>query len=468
MQRVTDLIAARAALQPDADAVVELDAGGTCRRLPYAALGAAIRRGHELRRSGRVLPGDRVAMVCPDGIDFVLQGLEIMASGACFFPVIASVRGSSLEALTHRVRAHHVVEDGVWRSQADVGPVDGQGDMVFRSLEPAFMRFTSGTTHANKGVILGQRAVVERIHAANRGLGIGPGDRVLWVLPMAHHWVVSILLYLVHGATVLVAPGGPSAAFRLAVRERATVAYAAPHDLARLAQAAEGGTGPRPPLRLVVSTASGLTPTGAEQIRAGLGLPPTQALGLIEVGLPLMNLHHAAAKPLSVGRPLPDYQVWLREDDGRRLTNPAPGQAGEICIAGPGRFDAYLDPWRLAPRDFFATGDLGFFDDDGDLHILGRRGNRITRGGMKFFCEEVEQALERHPAVRACRVRAQPDPAQGEVPIAELELRPGAPEPTPAEVAAFLSAWVPPHMIPAAVESVPAIPRTATGKVRRW
>jgi long-chain acyl-CoA synthetase len=164
------------------------------------------------------------------------------------------------------------------------------------------------------------------------------------------------------------------------------------------------------------------------------GIPVTQAIGIIEVGLPVANLAAAAAKPEALGQPLPDYQVWLRGEDGRPLAGPtSPERSGEICIRGPGMLDAYLDPWLTAREvlepDGFRTGDQGWLDADGNLYLAGRRANRISMAGMKFFAEEVEEVLGAHPALRASRVFAREHAhLGGEIPVAEVvpEIRPAA------------------------------------------
>ncbi|MDX6767294.1 MAG: class I adenylate-forming enzyme family protein [Candidatus Methylacidiphilales bacterium] len=461
---IIDQILAQADVRPAHAAVVEGGAGGVVERtVDYAAVAGAIARGRA-RRS--VLLGDRCGMVAPQGADFILQGLEVMAAGGCLFPISDRISGATLDLLVQRVKLHHLVVNGEWSARPDPGDVDGADDRAFRALEPAFIRFTSGTTHTNKGVILGHLAVTQRIDAANRGLGIGPDDRVLWLLPMAHHWVVSILLYLAHGATVLVPRGGTVAARALAERQGATVFYAAPQDFAALADVSPGRMALQP--RLAVSTASGLTPKLAERVGERLGFTLVQALGMIEVGLPAMNLAHAADKPLSVGRPLPDYRIHLRGSDGDTITGLGPDHVGEILVEGPGLYAAYMDPWRPAPPGAFATGDNGYFDQDGDLFVVGRRHNRILTGGMKFFCEEVEQAVEKHPSVAACRVLARPDDILGEVPVVEVELGSGAAPFSSADLARFLGGSLPPHMIPVEVRVVETIARTPTGKIRRW
>ena len=148
-----------------------------------------------------------------------------------------------------------------------------------------------------------------------------------------------------------------------------------------------------------------------------------------------------ATKPGALGRPLPDVEVWLRDEDGRRIEGAtSPERTGEICIRGPGLFDAYLDPWTPARQvlepDGFRTGDQGWFDADGDLFLVGRRANRINMAGMKFFSEEVEAVLDAHP------------PARG-------------------ELVAACRAALPAYKIPREFRIVDALARTATGKVQR-
>ena len=165
-----------------------------------------------------------------------------------------------------------------------------------------------------------------------------------------------------------------------------------------------------------VSTAEGLRAEVAERFRERFGIPLAQALGIIEVGLPVMNLAEAEKKPTALGRPLPAYDVWLRAEDGSRVTGPGgPSLTGEVCIRGPGLFDAYLAPWTpaaaLVEPDGFRTGDQGWFDADGTLFLAGRRHNRISMAGMKFFAEEVEDVLVEAPGgARVPRARA-PAPA---------------------------------------------------------
>jgi long-chain acyl-CoA synthetase len=395
--------------------------------------------------------------------------LAILAAGACMVPIPTTLGGANAERRRARSRLAH--EAAGSRRPGLIPARDGEGDRAFAALRPAYLRFTSGTTSRRKGVILGHAAILARLAAANRGLGIGPADRILWLLPMAHHFVVSILLYLRFGATILL-PAGSLAKpiLELSARERATVLYASPYHMNLLARDASDVQ--LPDLRLAISTAEGLRPEIARAFAARFAHPIAQALGIIEVGLPVLNHVSAAAKPGALGRPLPDYDVWLRGEDGKPVTPPSsPENTGEICIRGPGCFDAYLDPWTPARAvlepDGFRTGDQGFFDADGDLFLVGRRANRINMAGMKFFSEEVEAVLDAHPRVRRSRVRAREHAHLGEIPVAELEPADRAQPPTAAELSAYCRERLPAYKVPREFKWVESLPETVTGKLAR-
>jgi len=293
---------------------------------------------------------------------------------------------------------------------------------------------------------------------------------VLWLLPMAHHFVVSILLYLREGATLLLPAGslaGP--VLDLAGRERATVLYASPYHAHLLAK--DASDRPLEHLRLAISTAEGLRAEVAAAFEKRFGLPLVQALGIIEVGLPVMNLQNAKSKPTALGRPLPDYEVWLRGEDGRPVeARGTPGASGEVCIRGPGMLDAYMEPWLPAAQvlepDGFRTGDQGWLDEEGDLHLVGRRATRICMAGMKFFGEEVEAVLDEHPGVRRSRVFARPHAHLGEIPVAEFEPE-GDAAPDRKSLAAFCRERLPVYKVPRAFTAVASLPLTATGKLAR-
>jgi acyl-CoA synthetase (AMP-forming)/AMP-acid ligase II len=133
--------------------------------------------------------------------------------------------------------------------------------------------------------------------------------------------------------------------------------------------------------------------------------------------------------------------------------------------------DAYLDPWLTAREilepDGFRTGDQGWFDADGDLFLVGRRVNRISMAGMKFFAEEVEQVLDAHPGLRASRVFAREHAHLGEIPVAEVIPEDPERPPDPRALTVFCRERLPGYKIPREFRVVEQIARTSSGKLRR-
>jgi long-chain acyl-CoA synthetase len=463
-----DAIREHARNRPDHPALC-VDEDGATRVVDYAALVARFEAGAERLRAAGLERGARCGLVARQGAGFVEEALSILAAGACLVPVPddagPEARGHFAE---QAFLAQWDAEDEGFACRALSNPFAEEA--AFRALDPAYLRFTSGTTSARKGVVLSHARIAERLEAANVRLGIGPDDRILWLLPMAHHFVVSILLYLRFGATILL-PGSSLArpVLELASRERATLCYASPFHYHLLSKDASGiGLD----VRLAISTAEGLRGDVAERFRVRFGQPLAQALGIIEVGLPVLNAEEAAEKPLALGRPLPAYDVWLRGEDGRPVEGPgSPERTGEICIRGPGLFDAYLSPWtpsaELLDPDGFRTGDQGWFDADGTLFLVGRRHNRINMAGMKFFSEEVEEVLTRQPGVRECRVFAREHPRLGEIPVAEIVPEDRDHPPPKRELLGACRAALPAYKVPRELRVVDELERTATGKLAR-
>ena len=469
---VVDAIRGQAARQGSWPALIS-DEGGDSRVVSYAELVARMDAHAEVLRRGSVAAGDRCGLRAPQGASFVELALGILAAEGCLSPIPDDFQGQVLSDFIERAYLEYLVEpfEGALSLTQVKEPSALQRDdeVAYRALAPAYLRFTSGTTSRRKGVLLSHESIAERLAAANRALELGPPDRVIWLLPMAHHFVVSILLYLRSGATVLLPSGslaGPILDF--ASREGGTVLYASPNHCKRLAgDTSKTALGS---LRLAISTADGLEPEVAVAFRERFQRPLVQALGIIEVGLPVMNLASAEAKPTALGRALPDYEVWLRAEDGKPVVSRGdPTQTGEICIRGPGMLDAYLDPFvsraELVEPDGFRTGDQGYLDADGDLHLVGRRANRISMSGMKFFCEEVELVLARHPAVRECRVFGRAHPHLGEIPVAEIVVNDPAPE--RAELMRHCRESLPSYKVPREFRVVETLSRTSSGKLRR-
>ena len=340
-------------------------------------------------------------------------------------------------------------------------------EAALTALNPALIRFSSGTTGKRKGIILSHETLLARVTAANAGLQIGPGDRVIWMLPMAHHFAVSIILYLLHGATtVLVDSHLGEDVFSALIQNSGTVLYASPFHYGLLASCESAK--PVGSLRLAVSTAASLPANIAANFLERFSVPLKQALGIIEVGLPIFNDAWAREKPGSIGRPQPGYAMAIRNEEGSEVPS---GTVGSLFIRGPGIADAYLQPWtpqeKILEAGWFRSGDLAQADAEGAVFLAGRTFSVINVGGLKCFPEEVEATLNEYPGILESRVLAQPHPALGMMPVAEIVPREASAPPKTSDLLAFCRARLSNYKIPLRFNFVTAIPKTPTGKIQR-
>ena len=411
-------------------------------------------------------PGSRVGLHFPNGVPFVALTFALWRIPATVVPLPMECTAEELAQIATTMQL-----DGWLTATPRPGSTLLAENVYFTPLHPpiradnhglnlAFIRFTSGTTSARKGVALCHDTVHARLLAANQALQISPRDTIIWCLPMAHHFLVTIVLYLSQGATIVLARHLLSLPFLTAVnRWQGTILYAAPFHYSMLAGDLSGL--PLPQVRLAVSTTCGLTRELAGDFQRRFGIPLVQALGAIELGLVCVNVSDPVLRWDSVGRPLPSFAVRIHEPD--------PEGYGEVMFTGPGLLDAYTHPWlsreELMPDGWFATGDLGRLDAEGYLFLAGRKSAVINLAGRKVFPEEIEAVLNRHPAVRESRVSGTTHPHLGEVVEAEVVLRgPSGTE----DLREFCRRHLSADKIPNAFHVVKIIPKTAvTGKICR-
>ncbi len=172
---------------------------------------------------------------------------------------------------------------------------------------------------------------------------------------------------------------------------------------------------------------------------------------------------------VSVGRAQPGVRLSIVADDGAPL--PA-GEIGEVCLGSPAVMDGYWHN-RTANADVFTedgsvrTGDLGWVDDRGRLHLAGRARERYVRGGYNVYPMEVEGVLADHPDVAAVAVVGRTDPVMGEVGVAVVVPRDGAPAPALAQLRDFAASRLTHYKLPEDLVVVTDLPLTAGEKVDR-
>ena len=221
-------------------------------------------------------------------------------------------------------------------------------------------------------------------------------------------------------------------------------------------------------LRFVRSCSAALAPDLMRRMEEYFAAPVLEAYGMTEASHQMASnpLPPAARKPGSVG-PGTGVRISIRDECGREL--PA-GQAGEVCIDGPGVIRAYENNPQATATSFFGewfrTGDQGILDEDAYLRLTGRIKELINRAGEKIAPREIDDLLLTHPAVAEAVCFGVPHPTWGEEVEAAVVLRPGIPA-DEAVLIGYCRERLAGFKCPKKIYIVTSIPRTATGKIQR-
>ncbi len=334
--------------------------------------------------------------------------------------------------------------------------------------------YTSGTTGKPKGVELSHANLLSVAAGTAAALGLSPDDRMVGVSALHHVFGLGpgLLSTLAAGAA-LVLDLEPDAhgTLDLIVRHRATVLCGVPTSF--IADIAAQRERARDLSSLRVAMPSG-APVGDDlvrRIRDQLCDTVLVAYSLTETSSTL-----CVARPddpeekrtYTVGKPLPGTELRILERDGQELPVES---VGEIAVKGPGVMLGYhRQPGETAAafdRDgYLLTGDLGIVDEEGYVHLVGRRKEVIIRAGFNVYPREVESRLEAHPAVREAAVVGVTDPLLGEATCACIVPVEGAIV-TSQEIVDWCRGTLADTKIPDQVRFFDALPRTGTGKIRR-
>ncbi len=468
---------------PDREALVTRS-----HRLTYAELDRLADRAARALADLGVGTGDRVAACLPNEADVVVAFHGAMRLGAVWVGVNRALAppekcwqladcGASLLLTDEPLddAGVPVVDAAAWRAALDAateGPVGVDVD----PHAPAGIAYTSGTTGRPKGAVHSQHNLLLPGAVLVESRGYGPelrkGDCFPFtILNMA---VLTTLLVSQAGGTSIVMDridaegvaewirrervttwnGPPALLHSLAHREDID-----PSDLASLDEVWTGGADCPEAIR------------SAFEARFGLPVLATYGLSEAPTVVAIDGRRGDDHVPGGSGRPLPHLAVRIAGDDGASL--PA-GEAGEICV-GPAddRYRTMLGYWQRpdATAETLAggelrTGDIGFLDEDGRLHVRDRKSLVILRGGANVYPAEVERVLLDHPAVDAGAVLGVPDERLGERVAAVVEVTAGA-ELDVDDVRAHLLANLARYKVPEQIAVVDALPRNAMGKIVR-
>jgi fatty-acyl-CoA synthase len=339
---------------------------------------------------------------------------------------------------------------------------------------------TGGTTGTPK--------LVQHTHAnqvsqawALRLMGLAaPGRGVLFGLPLFHVGgaLTQGLATLANGGHVIVLgaagwrdPRALRNAWALVQRYRPQLFGAVPTVLAAALQVPVGDSDISS-LRLASGGGSAIPVAVIQAYEERMRLPVLEVYGMTETSSVLtMGYPDMPRQAGSVGLPLPyaRARVVKLDADGHLRGDCAPNEIGVVAMAGPGVFSGYLSDSHnrgtFVEPGWVNSGDLGRLDERGQLWITGRAKDLIIRGAHNIDPAPLEELLYRHPAVALAALVGQPDAHAGELPVAYVQLKPGA-SPPPAELIAYLREHTPERAaVPVALHFVDAMPLTAVGKI---
>jgi fatty-acyl-CoA synthase len=328
---------------------------------------------------------------------------------------------------------------------------------------PALLVYTSGTTGRPKGAVHTLVNLCANARAAIAGLGIGPGDQVLTMLPLFHvgGLCIQTLPALLSGATVVLHPRFEAdAAWRDLVKYRITLTLMVPAVMKALIEHPAFAKTRLPDLKAIWAGSSVL-PNDLVQAWHDQGIPVCNVYGATETGPFSLTLgpQHARTHVGSCGWPAMNVQA--------RLDAPDNDGVGEVCLRGPAVVHHY---WPQQPaldaQGWFHTGDLARTDPDQSWRIVGRAKDMIISGGENIYPAEIEHVLARHPALAECAVVGLPDERWGEKVVAVVVFKDGH-QATVEELLSNVKSSLAKYKHPRQLLVRQALPKTALGKVQK-
>jgi acyl-coenzyme A synthetase/AMP-(fatty) acid ligase len=380
--------------------------------------------------------------------------------------VIAEQHRSELEAALREVEqppAHVLLDSERLPSGPAVPPATTD------HADPALVIFTSGTAGEPRGAVHTQRYLLGQSTQAEHWFGLAPGD-LAWCTA-ATGWSKSARNAFVapwtRGAACLLqdARFDPAARLEVIAAEGVTVLCQAPTEYRMIAKRAPLGDVRLPSVRRLVSAGEPLNPEVIATFRDAVGLEIHDGYGQTETGQLTGMPATAPVRPGSMGKPLPGFGMEVLDDRGQTSDD------GELCLDPatiPTFFRGYLDAPPFEGERWH-TGDRVRRDQDGYLWFEGRLDDVILSAGYRIGPFEVESALVHHPAVIEAAAVAAPDDERGSVVKAVVVVRDGieCDEQLVRELQDHVKRTTAPYKYPRIVEFRAALPKTASGKIKR-
>ncbi|MEU8227483.1 AMP-binding protein [Kribbella sp. NPDC048915] len=448
------------------------------RRLTWSELDRAVDRTAQGLAAAGLVPGYRVLLLVANSIEFVTSYLGILRAGLVAVPLNTGLTRAELATVAEHSGARLAVAGPGLADRFEglpaVSPDQLEGDApLLPPIDPetlAVLLYTSGTSGDPRAAMLTHRALIANVRNLSE-LGedrMGPDDVVLGVLPMFHAFGLNAVLgwAVATGATVVVQerfdPEETLGLIRSCGVTRLPLAPPALHALLARSDLRDA----LQTVKVVLTGASTLDPSLAARFEEATGLRVHQGYGLTEASPGVTTtLGETAPKPGSVGRPLPNVEVRIADEQGEDMEGDDPG---EILIRGGNLFSGYWPDGVDGPDadGWYRTGDVGFLDADGDLFLVDRLRELIIVSGFNVFPSEVEEVLVGAPGVREAAVIGVPSEETGEAVKAFVVPLPDASVDV-AAVREYAESRLARFKCPVEIEVVDSLPHSVTGKVAK-
>lgn len=457
------------------------------KRFTYAQFAERCRGLAEKLHALGVRPGDRVGIVSPNSHVFLESFYATALLGAVLVPLNYRLTPDEIGYCLEHAGARVCLADAEYTAlvhtevRVAFGGRAPAGWLALEELpgsafeEPArdendlvSLNYTSGTTARPKGVMLTHRNFTVNAYNFLTHLHVQPEDVYLHTLPMFHcnGWGGVYALTGMGVRQVIVRAPTPELVFPAVLEEGVTLACMAPIVLGRLVDSGlTGGS-----LRVVCA---GAPPPASliERMETELGWKFLQIYGLTETS-PIITISDRPGSSYGVraraGCDALGAELAVLDGDGKPVPRDD-ATVGEVAVRGNMVFAGYWnqpeETARVMQHGYFMTGDLGTWDGEGSIQLVDRAKDVIISGGENISSIEVEEVLYRHPAVQEAAVIGVPSEEWGETPLAVVVRRSAVEAP---ELRDFLRSQLAHFKVPTRYEFVEALPRTATGKLKKF
>lgn len=465
----------------------------------YAQLEAiSARYAHALVAAGAE-PGDRVAVQVDKSPEAIFLYLAALRAGTVLLPLNTAYQADELAYFLKDAAPKVVVcqpprHDALQALAADAGldatvltlGADGAGSLTDAAADKpatfvcsdrggddvAAILYSSGTTGRPKGAMMSHGNLAANAATLHRIWGFVPGDVLLHALPIfhTHGLFVATNCVLMNGSSMIFCPRFDADQV-LDLLPRATVFMGVPTFYTRLTASPRLTPDLCRGMRLFISGSAPLLVETFNAFRDMTGHTILERYGMTEGGMFSSNPYAGERRGGTVGFPLPGMQIRVADTAGGALPD---GEVGQILVKGANVFAGY---WRMpektreefTPDGFFKTGDMGKFDADGYLSIVGRSKDLIISGGLNVYPKEIEEIIDALPGVAESAVIGLPHPDFGEAVSAVVVRRKDAAGEALSEPAIIqaLKGALANFKIPKRVFLVDDLPRNTMGKVQK-